>query len=43
MTEEQIFDRIWNGKQGAMRAYKKVLTEVQAQALASYIKGSPAN
>ena|SRR5215475_3079585 len=43
MTEEQIFDRIWNGKQGATHAYKKVLTEAQAQALASYIKGLPSN
>ena len=43
MTEEQIFDRIWNGKQGVTHAYKKVLTEAQAQALASYIKGLPSN
>ena len=43
MTEEQIFDRIWNGKRDAMHAYNRVLTEAQAHALASYIKGLPAN
>jgi len=43
MSEKQIYDRIWNGKPGAMPAYKKVLTEAQVQALSSYIKGLPAN
>src|SRR5262245_47476333 len=43
MTEEQIFERIWNGKQGTTHAFKKVLSEAQAQALASYIKGLPSN
>jgi mono/diheme cytochrome c family protein len=43
MTEKQIYDRIWNGKPGAMPAYKNALTDAQAQALASYIKALPAN
>jgi len=43
MTEEQIFDRIWNGKQGSTHVYKRVLSEAQAQALASYIKDLPSN
>jgi len=43
MTEQQIYDRIWNGKPGTMPAYKKTLSEVQVIALASYIKGLPAN
>jgi len=44
MTEQQIRDRIVNGKSGgAMPAYKKVLTEDQVNALATYIKGLPAN
>ena len=42
MTEEQIRQRILNGKSGgAMPGYKKVLTEEQVNALASYIKGLP--
>lgn len=44
MTEEQIRQRILNGKSGgAVPAYKKVLTEEQVNALATYIKGLPAN
>ena len=44
MTAQQIGDRILNGKSGgAMPAYKKVLTEDQVNALATYIKGLPAN
>ena len=43
MTEEQLFERIWNGSPGATHAYKKILTEAQAQALASYIKSLPSN
>ena len=44
MTEEQIRQRILNGKSGgAMPGYKKVLTEEQVNALASYIKGLPGN
>ena len=43
MSEEQIHDRIWNGKSGAMPAFKGVLSEEQTRALAAYIKGLPAN
>ncbi len=44
MTEEQIRQRILNGKSGgAMPAYKKGLTEEQVNTLATYIKGLPAN
>ena len=42
MTEEQIRQRILNGKSGgAMPRYKKVLTEDQVNALTSYIKELP--
>ena len=44
MTEQQIRDRILNGKSGgAMPAYKKVLTQEQVNALANFIKGLPEN
>lgn len=44
MTEEQIRQRILNGKSGgAMPGYKKVLTEEQVNVMATYIKGLPAN
>lgn len=42
MTEKQVASRIRNGKEDAMPAYRKTLTEVQIQAFAEYIKGLPA-
>lgn len=38
MTEQQVVQRIRNGKEGAMPAFKKTLSEEQIAAFASYIK-----
>lgn len=42
MTEKQVASRIRNGKEDAMPAFRKALTEDQIQAFAGYIKGLPA-
>jgi mono/diheme cytochrome c family protein len=41
-TKEQVMDRIANGKEGMMPAFKAVLKENQIEALAEYIKALPA-
>lgn len=41
MTEKQVASRIRNGKEDAMPAFRKTLTEDQIQAFAGYIKGLP--
>ena len=41
-TQEQLMERIANGKQGMMPAFKAVLKEDQIEALAVYIKALPA-
>jgi mono/diheme cytochrome c family protein len=38
MTEQQVAQRIRNGKDGAMPAFRKTLSEEQIAAFASYIK-----
>lgn len=42
MTEKQVASRIRNGKEDAMPAFRKTLTDDQIQAFAEYIKGLPA-
>ena len=39
MTEKQVASRIRNGKEDAMPAFRKTLTEEQIQAFTTYIKG----
>ena len=43
MSEDQVKDRITNGKKGAMPGFKSTLKEDQIQALTEYVKGLPAN
>ena len=38
-----VYDRIANGKSGAMPGFKKLLSEAEIQALTEYIKTLPAN
>lgn len=38
MTEEQVFERIFNGLSGKMPSYKKSLSKEEIQALAAFIK-----
>ena len=42
MTEKQVASRIRNGKEDAMPAFRKTLTDDQIQAFARYIKDLPA-
>jgi mono/diheme cytochrome c family protein len=43
LSPKGVYERIANGKSGAMPAYKRMLSEDQIQALTDYIKGLPAN
>jgi mono/diheme cytochrome c family protein len=38
MTQQQVHDRIRDGKQGVMPSFRKVLSDEQITAFASYIK-----
>ena len=38
MTEKQVFDRIKNGKSGAMPSFKKALSDDEIMAIAKFIK-----
>jgi len=38
MTEQQVEDRIRNGKQGYMPAFRKMLSEEEIETMAKYIK-----
>ena len=42
MTEEQVRQRILNGKPGAMPSFRKVFTPEEVAAFARYIKSLPA-
>lgn len=39
LSEKGVYDRIFNGKSGAMPAYKKLLSDAEIRALTTYIKG----
>ena len=43
LSAKGVYDRISNGKTGAMPGFKKLLTEAEIQALTDYIKALPAN
>ncbi|MCC7548150.1 MAG: cytochrome c [Burkholderiales bacterium] len=43
LSAKGVYERISNGKSGAMPAYKKLLSEAEIQALTDYIKALPAN
>jgi mono/diheme cytochrome c family protein len=43
LSAKGVYDRIANGKSGAMPGFKKLLTESEIQALTDYIKALPAN
>jgi mono/diheme cytochrome c family protein len=43
MSAKQVYERIANGKSGAMPAYKKMLSHEEIQVLADYIKTLPGN
>jgi mono/diheme cytochrome c family protein len=43
LSAKGVYERIANGKSGAMPAYKRMLSEDQIQALTDYIKSLPAD